>query len=65
MVIRIMKEKLYSFMSLICLNIQMVFVPKGCCSVSVKCCNVKLPLKRKETYLRSTASMALLPADRC
>ena len=54
----------YSFTSLIRLNIQMVFVPKGCCLISVKCCNVKLPLKRKETYLRSTVSMAVLPADR-
>lgn len=51
-------------MSLTHLNIQMVFIPKGCCLISVKCCNVKLPLKRKETYLRSTVNMALLPADR-
>jgi len=50
-------------MSLIRLNIRMVFVPKGCCLTPVKRCKVKLPLKRKETYLRSTVSTALSPAD--
>lgn len=30
----------------------------------MKCCNVELPLKRKKTSLKSSVSMALLPADR-
>lgn len=51
-------------MSLIHLNTWMFFVPKGSCLVSVKCCSVELPLKRKETYFRSAVSTALLPADR-
>lgn len=54
----------YCFVSLIHLNIQVFSVPKGSCLIPVKCCNVELPLKRKETYLRSTVSTALLPADR-
>lgn len=58
------ERKTFYSTSLICLNIGMDFVPKGCCLISVKCCNVKLPLKRKETYLRSTVSVALQPADR-
>lgn len=54
----------YCFMSLIRLTIYITFVPKDCCLTSMECCNVQLPLKTKYTYLRSTVSMALYPADR-
>lgn len=54
----------YCFMSLIRLTIYITFVPKDCCLTSMECCHVQLPLKTKYTYLRSTVSMALYPADR-